>query len=62
MPCPRDSTPWCVQPLSTTTDVYKRLIDRTAPVFNGLLFTMIGTQDRRTRSVSNDVEQQTRLA
>jgi hypothetical protein len=27
-----------------------------------LLLTMIGTQDCRTRSVSNDVEQQTRLA
>ena len=26
------------------------------------LLTMIGTQDCRTRSVSNDVEQQTRLA
>jgi hypothetical protein len=38
------------------------LLDRTATVLNGLLFTMIGTQDRRTRSVSNDVEQQTRLA
>jgi len=32
--CPRDSRPWCVQPLSTTTDVYKLLIDKTVPSFS----------------------------